>query len=164
VKLGGALTKAGVKDVRPRRLALERPEFRLSENVLEFRKAGKRWRCDLTSYELREVAPAKDEPLPTLSIEQAPKASSRTGPETSLTFVNRTPDEVELFWLNAEGTRQSYGKLEAGAEREQHTFAGHVWQAADASGKTLAVFQAEERHGQAAITIRPTGGKSPATV
>ena len=157
VKLAGALTKAGIKDVRPQRLALERPEFRLSENTLEFRKAGKRWRCDLLNYELREIAPATDEPLHSLSIEDAPKASSRTGPETSLTFVNRTPDEVELFWLNTEGARQSYGKLEAGAEREQHTFAGHVWQATDAGGKTIAVFQAEERPGQAAITIRPTG-------
>ena len=154
-KLATALARAGVQDVRAERLALEKPEFKLSENALEFRKAGKRWRCDLTSYELREIPPVKEESLPPLSIEDAPKASTRTGPETSLTFVNRTPEEVELFWLNAEGQRQSYGKLNAGAERDQHTFAGHVWLATDAGGKTLAVFQAEERPGQAEIIIQP---------
>ena len=55
----------------------------------------------------------------------APKASTRTGPETSLTFVNRTSGDVKLFWLDANGGRQSYGQLSAGTEREQHTFAGH---------------------------------------
>jgi dipeptidyl aminopeptidase/acylaminoacyl peptidase len=155
-KLAEALARAGVQDVSATRLALDKPEFKLSENRLEFRKAGKRWRCDLASYELHDIAPVKEETLPPLSIEDAPKASTRTGPETSLTFVNRTPNEVELFWLNAEGQRQSYGKLNAGAERDQHTFAGHVWLATDARGKTLAVFQAGEKPGQAEITIEPT--------
>ena len=71
--------------------------------------------------------------------------------------MNRTAAEVELFWVNTDGERQSYGKLNVGAERAQHTFAGHVWLATDATGKTLAVFQAEERNGVAEITTRPAG-------
>jgi hypothetical protein len=155
-RLAGALAKAGVEDVRADRLSLDKLEFKLSENALVFRKDGKRWHCDLASYALSETASAREESLPPLSIEDAPKASARTGAETSLTFVNRTPAEVELFWLDADGQRQSYGKLDAGAERDQHTFAGHVWLAVDAAGRTLAVFQAEERPGKAEIAARPT--------
>ena len=36
------------------------------------------------------------------------------GEETSLTFINRTKAEVEIFWLDEEGKRQSYGKIKAG--------------------------------------------------
>ncbi len=80
------------------------------------------------------------------------RSSPRTGLETSLTFINRTSDEVELFWLATDGTRQSYGKLASGAQRDQHTFAGHAWVAADAAGKTLASFEAVERASDAVIT------------
>ena len=39
---------------------------------------------------------------------------------------------TKLFWLNTDGQRTSYGKLAAGARKEQHTFAGHAWIAVDA--------------------------------
>jgi dipeptidyl aminopeptidase/acylaminoacyl peptidase len=156
-KLAAALTKAGVKDVRADRLSLDKLEFKLADNAIEFRSAGKSWGVNLGNYELVEHPSTKDETLPALPPAEAPRASRRTGPETSLTFVNRTQGEVELFWLNAEGERQSYGKLNAGAERDQHTFAGHVWLATDARGRTISVFQAEEKAGTAAITNRGGG-------
>ena len=83
---------------------------------------------------------------------ETPRASRRTGSDTSLTFINRTPDEVELFWLTTDGARQSYGRLAPGAQREQHTFAGHAWVATDAAGKTLVSFEATERASNAVIT------------
>jgi dipeptidyl aminopeptidase/acylaminoacyl peptidase len=95
--------------------------------------------------------------MPALSPQDAPRASTRTGPETSLKFMNRSSGEVELLWLDAEGERRSYGKLGAGEQREQHTFAGHVWLVADREGKTLAVFQAEENNAPAEITGQPSG-------
>jgi dipeptidyl aminopeptidase/acylaminoacyl peptidase len=156
-RLAEALSKAGVKDVRADRLSLDKLEFKLPDTRLEFRSGGKRWRLDLKGYELSELPAPKDEPLSALSPEDAPTASRRTGPETSLTFINRTQGEVELFWLNTDGERQSYGKLNAGAEREQHTFAGHVWLATDDRGRTVSVFQAEEKAGTAEITNRGNG-------
>ncbi|HEY2952737.1 MAG TPA: DPP IV N-terminal domain-containing protein, partial [Verrucomicrobiae bacterium] len=151
-RLAKSLTDAKVKDAHPDRLPLDKLEFKLLDKALLFRAGGRSWRCDLKTYELSEQPSSKDEPLTALSALDAPKASTRTGPETSLTFVNRTPGEVELFWLNSDGERQSYGKLRAGEEREQHTYAGHVWLAADDGGQTLAVFQAEEPPARAEIT------------
>jgi dipeptidyl aminopeptidase/acylaminoacyl peptidase len=150
-KLAEALAGAGLKDVRADRLPLDDLEFKLSENAVEFRSGGKQWRWNPQTSELAEQPSRAPRALPALSPEDAPRASARTGPETSLTFLNRTAGEVELFWLNTDGQRQSYGKLDAGEERNQHTFAGHVWLAVDAEGRTLAVFQAEERPGRAEI-------------
>ncbi len=110
----------------------------------------------------RKVIPkalASAEPLRAISPDEAPTRSRRTGDETSLTFINRLPDEVELFWLSTEGERRSYGKIPAGGQREQHTFAGHVWLAADREGKGIAVFEASESSGDAEIA-RSTGDRS----
>ncbi len=95
---------------------------------------------------------------------ETPRASRPTGADTSLTFINRTPGEVELFWLTTDGPRQSYGKLAPGAQREQHTFAGHAWLAVDAGGKTLATFEGAEKVSDAVITtnaVATTGTGRP---
>src|SRR5207249_5321589 len=61
-----------------------------------------------------------------LPAETRPKPSQRTGPETQIEFDNRLSQPVEIFWIDPEGNRQSYGKLDAGTRRDQHTFGGHV--------------------------------------
>ena len=86
------------------------------------------------------------------STGETPRASRRTGSDTSLTFINRTAGEVEIFWLSTDGNRVSYGKLAPGTQREQHTFAGHAWVAVDAAGKTVASFEASERGREAVIS------------
>src|SRR5262249_7084873 len=131
VRLAKSLAEVKVKDARPDRLPLDKLEFKISDHALLFRAGGRNWRCDLKTYEVQEQPSTKEEPLAALTPLDAPKASTRTGPESTLTFVNRTPGEVELFWLDSDGERQSYGKLRAGEEREQHTYAGHVWLATD---------------------------------
>src|SRR5204862_6090292 len=83
---------------------------------------------------------------------ESPRASRRTGSDTSLTFFNRTAGEVEIFWLSTDSNRVSYGKLAPGAQREQHTFAGHAWVAVDTAGKTVASFEASERGTEAVIS------------
>jgi len=155
-RLARALTDAGVKDARADRLSLEGLEFDLAAHVLQFRSGDKAWRCDLRSYELRE-APAPEKPRGSLPVGEAPKASRRTGADTTITFVNRTQGEVEVFWLDSEGERRSYGKLAAGERRQQHTYTGHVWLVADAQGETLAVWEAQDEPLTASIE-----GKEPA--
>jgi len=159
-KLAEALAKADVKDVHSDKLGLEKFSMKPADGLIEFHKAGKHWQFDLKTAELREAASPTNDAIGSLPLDDLPRASRRTGEETSLTFVNRTSGEVELFWLNADGERQSYGKLSAGAEREQHTYAGHVWITTDATGRTLAAFQAEERNGRAEITT-PRPGERP---
>src|SRR5207244_7706564 len=84
------------------------------------------------------------------------RISRSTGPETELTFVNKTSGEIEVFWLSTQGQRQSYGKIAVGERSTQHTFAGHVWEVASGDGRTLGTFQAEE-----AATTAEIDGQSP---
>lgn len=150
-RLAKALTDAGIKNADASRLSLDQLEFKPADNAVEFRAGGKSWRYDLATYELRELPTPKAAPLSWRPLEDAPKASRRTGQDTTLIFANRTDTDVELFWLDTDGGRQSYGKLAAGAEREQHTYAGHVWLLTDRAGKTLAIFEAGEGGGRAEL-------------
>ena len=65
--------------------------------------------------------------------------------------------EVEVFWLDTSGNRQTYGKLAAGANKNQHTFAGHAWDVVSSEGRTLGSYVAEEAGTRAVIdgTRRP---------
>jgi len=158
-KLAQALNAAGVKDVRAENLALRNLEWK-GANEIEFTLNGKSWRAELGQYALTEQKATKEtQGAVAISPDDLPRVSRRTGAETALTFINRTQGEVELFWLSTDGMRQSYGKLAPGAQREQHTYAGHVWLAVNASGRTMAAFEATEKGGEAEIssTFRGTG-------
>jgi dipeptidyl aminopeptidase/acylaminoacyl peptidase len=168
-RLAEVLVKAGVKDARAERLPIDRLEFQLAEQTISFRCANQTWRCSLKTYDVvkpdapaggvKPDAPAREASGANLlqAVDGGPKASKRTGPETSVTFINRTAGEVELFWLDPQGERRSYGKLHAGHQRDQHTFAGHVWLAVDEKGKPLGVHQAEEQP----ATVEITGKTAP---
>jgi hypothetical protein len=86
-----------------------------------------------------------------LPVETRPHPSLRDGPETEITFDNQLAQPVELFWLDADGNRQSYGMVDPGAQHEQHTYGGHVWLVADRQGQTLAVFEATDNPAMAVI-------------
>ncbi|MCH5374938.1 MAG: hypothetical protein JJ992_13260, partial [Planctomycetes bacterium] len=152
-RLANALGDAGVNDVQADRLDLDMLQF--DADAMFFRAGGRDWRCDLATYEL---SPIEDREPPTgsdtraIHPDDAPRASKRTGAETELRFVNQTDGNVELFWLDTSGRRRSYGILAAGAERRQHTYAGHVWLALDADGNSLAAFEAPEQPGDAIIS------------
>jgi dipeptidyl aminopeptidase/acylaminoacyl peptidase len=156
-RLAKALLEAGIKNARADRLPIDQLAFKLNENAATFRAGNKFWRCDLATYRLTsQDKGAGDDALSSLPNLARPRPSTRTGPETSLVFVNRTQGPVELFWMDTEGQRRSYGKLRPGEQREQHTFAGHVWLAQDAQGQTVGVFEADENGGTAEIGIAPT--------
>jgi dipeptidyl aminopeptidase/acylaminoacyl peptidase len=166
-RLASALRQAGERDVQPQRLGLDKLEFPDASRFF-FRRRGIWWSCQLPAYTVEHLS-RTNPPVILRSAEQLPRASRRTGPETSLSFVNRTAAEVELIWLDTEGQRQSYGKLKPGEQRRQHTFEGHVWLVLDAQGKTLAGFEADgeaqvlEVDGKATPVpdnaVRPTGNR-----
>jgi len=70
------------------------------------------------------------------------RPTRRNGESTTISFANQLDDAVELFWVDTEGRRQSYGRVRPGDTREQNTYAGHVWLVSDAIGTTLGVFEA----------------------
>ncbi|MDM4015158.1 prolyl oligopeptidase family serine peptidase [Roseiconus lacunae] len=55
--------------------------------------------------------------------------------DTELTFVNEADEPVELFWIDLRGTPVSYGSVDPGTRRSQHTFSGHAWMVRSAAGK-----------------------------
>ncbi len=145
-RLATALSKVLSKDVAADRLPVDSIGFDDQLTTLRFSAGKQRWECPLTTYELREVKAdsAVSESLPMLD---GPRPSRRTGEETSLKFVNRTKDDLQIFWLDTEGGRKEYVKLKPDAEHQQHTFAGHVWLVTKTDGTTLGVYEAVEAEG-----------------
>lgn len=148
-RLARALTQAiGVRQ-RADNLPLADLDFS-GTNFLNFIAAGKNWRCDLADYTLTEARNlAGDEG--SVRVLPAPRPSLRTGDETSLHFINRLASDVKLFWMDPAGERQFYAIIPAGGEREQNTYAGHVWLVTTGAGDQVAVFEAPENGGDAVI-------------
>jgi len=159
-RLAEALRHAGQEKTSDKRLPIDNLIFQKDDNSLVFRADGNYWRCNLKTYDLGKLEGEEAKAARRLSASPAtnvPRRSTRTGPETSITFVNRTSGEVELFWLETGGRRRSYGKLQAGREREQHTYAGHVWRVYDGKGTLLAAFEAQDSPTLAEITGENAG-------
>ncbi|MGD0089686.1 MAG: DPP IV N-terminal domain-containing protein, partial [Planctomycetota bacterium] len=149
-RLAAALAKATGKPVQAERLPIESLDFPDTGQAVVLRAQGKTWECSLPAYELRPLTPTlspegrgKGEGLP---AEDNLHPTQLNGPETSLSFVNRTAKDVKLFWLDWAGERQPYGVVRPGQTHEQHTFAGHVWLVTDSDGKPQGVYQAVEDH------------------
>lgn len=68
--------------------------------------------------------------------------SSNGGPPVDLIFKNRTDESLDLFWLDARGASRPYGKIRAGSDRTQGTFAGHAWLLRNQSGRIVIGFEA----------------------
>ncbi|NIP23906.1 MAG: prolyl oligopeptidase family serine peptidase [Phycisphaerae bacterium] len=149
-RLAGALAKAAGKDIQAERLPVEKLNFNESVSELRFTSGGRRWKCDLHSYEVRNVS--KDEQI-TAFLKPHPKlhSSIRSSQETSITFINRTKSVVEIYWMDYESKRRHYATVRVDERHKQHTYAGHVWLVTDKEGKRLAVFVATEDASNAVI-------------
>jgi dipeptidyl aminopeptidase/acylaminoacyl peptidase len=173
-RLAASLGKALDKTVEADRLPMDRLVFDDSGSLLSFTCEGRRWQCDLSRYEIREV-PKDEQTISSLPAGRRVRPSRQTGAETSITFLNRTDGPVDVFWVDSEGRRQRYATVDSGGQHRQHTYAGHVWLVTDKTGGTLGVFTATEEGGDAVIdkdTVRPeeeaqeplrpgAGGRSP---
>jgi dipeptidyl aminopeptidase/acylaminoacyl peptidase len=115
------------------------------------------WEWDPQAKVLRPQTGA-DSDTAGLPADLRPRPSVRTGPETSIIFDNRRDEAVEVFWIDSNGDRRSYGKIQPHSRKEQHTFSGHVWLVAGANGETLGVFQAEE---SSEVAVIGTEGPKP---
>jgi alpha-glucosidase len=71
--------------------------------------------------------------------------------KTSIRFVNRTPQELKLYWLDNEGKRKPYGVVPAGSSVTQGTFASHVWVLAGPDDRAVALFVAASERGVAIV-------------
>ncbi|MHC4203539.1 MAG: DPP IV N-terminal domain-containing protein [Planctomycetota bacterium] len=155
-RLAESLAKVTNQKVEADKLAIDRLIFDETRSSFTFSYNKSWWKCDLSSYEIE--ATTGDEPV-TSSLEPLRRwrSSRRTGKETSITFINRTDKDIEIYWIDSERQRKHYATIAADDQHRQHTFAGHVWLVTDKDGETLVTFMAEEEAADAIIdekTIR----------
>ena len=105
-----------------------------------FRIGAQVWQFDKDGTLERTNANLNEEQLAPL---QAPRASKGGGDESAITFVNRLPSELKLFWIDTDGNKQDYGTIAAGASLYRSTYSGHVWQVFDGD-KSLGAWQATD--------------------
>jgi len=123
-----------------------RLEFSATGLVAIVRLATSSWHCCIESY---AVTPCAEQS--TLPRRDMAANSDRTGPETSVTFLNRTDSDAMLFWLDSDGERQPYGTVGAHSSRDMHTYDGHVWLVTGTNDVTLGVYEAVEEPGVVVI-------------
>ncbi len=150
-------------------MPIEQLAFDPAGKSIDLQIGDRWWRCNLDSYELSRqpvAARASDAPRQTLQpFEGGPQSSRHTGDDTTVTFINRMAGEVELFWLDTEGKRQSYGRLRPGQVYEQHTYAGHVWLVVDDKGHPLGLKVAEDKDARVEIrTVSKPDKREPRTI
>ena len=63
--------------------------------------------------------------------------------ETQITFINRSSQEVRVYWLDFDGHRVLYKVLEAGDSYDQQTYLTHPWLVTDAHGKAWHIYFAD---------------------
>ena len=121
-RLAQALGAIGIDRVTADHLPIEALAFGPDQKTVSFRASGKRWECNLTTYEIQETAADTSEEdadeVDGVLLRELPRGSTRNGPESELTFINQSKTSVELFWLDGSGSRTSYGKLEPGRRQE----------------------------------------------
>ncbi len=146
-KLRAGLIANEVPAEAAQRLLLNNLAFSDDAATVEFECGGKVFRYSRATETLERIEQrslAARSPEGRLEQTTRARASRRTGAETSITFANKLDNDLRLFWLDPSGKRVGYGSIAAGTERQQHTFAGHVWMVIDSNGETLGRYEAIE--------------------
>lgn len=65
----------------------------------------------------------------------------------SFTIVNETDYAYELFWINSNARRVSYGSIAPGQQFQRSSYAGHPWLIADDDTSTCRLLLADPRNG-----------------
>jgi dipeptidyl-peptidase-4 len=160
-RLAESLAEVTDQKIEAEKLAIDRLIFDETGLSLTFSFNNSWWKCDLNSYKIE--ATSRDE-TPTSSLEPLRRwrSSRRTGEETSITFINYTDKDIDIYWIDSERQRKHYATVAAGDQHRQHTFAGHVWLVTDKDGEPLLTFMAEEQAADAVIdeeTIREAANR-----
>jgi dipeptidyl-peptidase 4 len=157
--LAKALAQATSKDVPAAALPLGNISLSDGGATVRFWAFGKGWRFESASQKL---SPDKVSPPASklISPEEASKGRYSSGGPTTITIENGTDGEIELFWVS-DGQRTSYGKIPAGGNHTQNTYAGHAWILTNHSASPLAGLVASDAPTVARVTerIHPTPKK-----
>jgi len=73
------------------------------------------------------------------------KVSPSSSKRASITFKNETDARLTVFWIDFQGQRKKYNYLDPGRKTTQSSFAGHLFELVNDSGKAVARFAAGEK-------------------
>lgn len=79
---------------------------------------------------------------------------------TSIEFVNATNAVVHVYWLDYNGVRQFWFRLQPGVHFVQQTFIGHAWVVTDAAGTCIG-FVVGEAAAKVYVITTPAGQPPP---
>lgn len=153
-----ALARQLGKSVVATKLPIRELKFSADGNTVKLLGNGTNWIWNLKENQLDtsgSSGAAGEAGSNRLRAELRPRPSMRTGSDTQITFVNQLKEPIEVFWLDDSGGRQSYGMVQPGRQREQHTFSGDVWLVANQKGENLGVYEATDADGMAVIDGTP---------
>jgi dipeptidyl-peptidase 4 len=123
------------------RLPIQQLQLNAERTELTWTANGKTWQCDLQTYTM-QPAKANLAMQQNLNSDLTLTKSRKQGEETEIRFDNQTERSVKLFWIDEAGERHAYGRIAAGEQRAQHTFAGHLWLVTNNQEEELAKFLA----------------------
>jgi hypothetical protein len=83
-----------------------------------------------------------DLPAATACVRGPDYASRPSQEPTGMTFVNRSGQALQIFWLDFQGYRKLYRQLTPGDRFRQDTFIGHNWLVATLDGRCVGIFKA----------------------
>ncbi|MEZ6122547.1 MAG: prolyl oligopeptidase family serine peptidase [Planctomycetaceae bacterium] len=83
------------------------------------------WQLSADGSQLQKLDERSDSQQATFFL--PPRRSVDRGGEMELRLINRLKTDVQLIWMNRDGSELSYGTIRPSEEKTQHTFEGHIW-------------------------------------
>lgn len=85
-------------------------------------------------------------------------ASPGTSKPVTITFKNKSKQEVTVYWLDFDGDREEYATLDTGESYTQETYKNHIWLVADEDDDCIGIWSASKN--SQSVTIKGSGGGS----
>lgn len=142
-RVANTLAKKLGKKIDPDALPLDRLFFSDDASKVYFVLENQRFVVDRAQSRIATAQEADfAEVVNTTSVEIRP--SSDKGDGMHIEIFNDTQQTIKTIWIDREGGRVPYEKIEAGRSLRQHTFQGHIWLIEDADGTPLALYEAND--------------------
>jgi dipeptidyl-peptidase 4 len=142
VRLAKALGELTGQKVDPKKPPFDSLKFSPDGKRVALSGENEEWSLNLETYEIVATGKSRIDGNQ-LRAGKTIHPSRSSDEETSIHFVNRTGQDVDVFWLDEDSARQPYGSLKPLEERDQHTYVGHAWLiTAHNNAEVLAVFDA----------------------
>lgn len=146
------LTAASGKECLPSDFGISAIEFSADASTMLFRFNGKRWKWTRETETLEELDVDADQENGVVGLQPldyVPRSAG--GDSTTMEIVNNTDKTLSVFWMDTQGGRVPYGKINPGDTFSQNTYVSHAWLLLDETGNAVAAFQAGDGENKAYV-------------